>query len=164
MDYEWVKDKVELWCEVIRENEFDEGKGDFVWEGLTYRPDDRFRVKVRGMFPEVSEDILIPPLWVELAQERWRRAKQLGLIKSCPKDIGVDVAGMGVDSTVICERMDNFVFPFEVYQSNGKADHMKIAGIVKNKLTGRNKAYIDTIGEGAGVYSSLIQSGLKNKF
>lgn len=163
VDYEWVKDKVELWCEVIRENEFDEGKGDFVWEGLTYRPDDRFRVKVRGMFPEVSEDILIPPLWVELAQERWRRAKQLGLIKSCPKDIGVDVAGMGVDSTVICERMDNFVFPFEVYQSNGKADHMKIAGIVKNKLTGRNKAYIDTIGEGAGVYSSLIQSGLKNK-
>ena len=64
---------------------------------------------------------------------------------------------MGVDSTVICERMDNFVFPFEVYQSNGKADHMKIAGIVKNKLTGRNKAYIDTIGEGAGVYSVLYR-------
>ena len=163
VDYEWVKDKVELWCEKIREEELDEGKGDFKWEGETYRPNDLFRVKVRGMFPEVSEDILIPPLWVELAKERWRRTKQLGLIKSVPKKIGADIAGMGVDSSVIVERMDNFVFPFEVYQSAGKADHMKMAGIIKNKLTGRNQAFIDTIGEGAGVYSRLVELGLKNK-
>lgn len=163
VDYEWVKDKVELWCEKIRPDELDEGKGDFKWEGETYRPNDLFRVKVRGMFPEVSEDILIPPLWVELAKERWRRTKQLGLIKSVPKKIGADIAGMGVDSSVIVERMDNFVFPFEVYQSAGKADHMKMAGIIKNKLTGRNQAFIDTIGEGAGVYSRLVELGLKNK-
>lgn len=168
VDYEWVKDKVELWCEKIRPEEFNEGKGDFEWkddEGVkeTYRPNDLFRVKVRGMFPEVSEDILIPPLWVELAKERWKRTKQLGLIKSCPKKIGADIAGMGVDSSVICERMDNFVFPFEVYQSAGKADHMKMAGIIKNKLTGRNQAFIDTIGEGAGTYSRLVELGLKNR-
>lgn len=163
VDYDWVKDKVELWCEKIREEELDEGKGDFKWEGETYRPNDLFRVKVRGMFPEVSEDILIPPLWVELAKERWLRTKQLGLLKSCPKKIGADIAGMGVDSSVICERMDNFVLPFEVYQSAGKADHMKIANILKTKLTGRNQAFIDTIGEGAGVYSRLVELGLKNK-
>jgi len=163
VDYDWVKDKVELWCEKIREEELDEGKGDFKWEGETYRPNDLFRVKVRGMFPEVSEDILIPPLWVELAKERWRKTKQLGLIKSCPKKIGADIAGMGVDSSVICERMDNFVLPFEVYQSAGKADHMKIANILKSKLAGRNQAFIDTIGEGAGVYSRLVEMGLKNK-
>jgi hypothetical protein len=172
VDYEWVKDKVILWCDKIRKDEFNEGRGDFVWEKEYYKPKegslgDLFRVKVRGMFPEISEDILIPPLWIELAKERWVKTKQLGLIKSYPKKIGVDVAGMGIDSTVICERMGNFVLPFEVYQSAGKAEQMKIAGIVKNKLTGisasKNQAFIDTIGEGAGVYSSLVQSGLKNR-
>ena len=89
--------------------------------------------------------------------------KQLGMIKSGARKIGADIAGMGVDSSVICERMENFVFPFEVYQSSGKADHMKMAGIIKNKLTGRNQAFIDTIGEGAGTYSRLVELGLKNK-
>lgn len=168
VDYEWVKDKVELWCDPIREEEFNEGRGDFTWEGLKYKPKegnsgDLFRVKVRGMFPEISEDILIPPMWVELAQERWVKTKQLGLIKSMPVKIGVDIAGMGVDSSCFCNRMDNFVISFEKHQSSGKAEHMKMAGITKGKLTGRNQAFIDTIGEGAGVYSRLLEMGLKNK-
>ena len=61
VDYEWVKDKVSTWCEPIKKDEFDEGKGDF---RVFFTDPILFRVKVRGMFPEVSEDILIPPRWI----------------------------------------------------------------------------------------------------
>ena len=163
VDYEWVKDKVSLWCEKIPKETMDEGKGDFEWEGNFYRPNDLFRVKVRGMFPEVSEDILIPPLWIELAQQRWDEMKQKNLIPTDKKRIGVDVAGTGVDSSVICERMGDFVYPFEVHQSSGKADHMFISGKVHNKLKGNAIAVIDAIGEGGGTYSRLVELGHGNR-
>jgi hypothetical protein len=171
VDYEWVKDKVETWCQPIIKNEFDEGKGDFKWKNEEtkkfdyYRPNDLFRVKVRGMFPEVSEDILIPYRWIELANERWQRVKELGLIKSVPKQFGVDVAGMGTDSSVICEKMGDFVVQFDQHQSSGKADQMQTTGEVKNKLikNPRSQAFIDTIGEGAGVYSRFVEQGMKNR-
>ncbi len=41
--------------------------GDFSWEGRSYRPNDLFRVKVLGMFPKVSDDVLVPYEWVEAA-------------------------------------------------------------------------------------------------
>jgi hypothetical protein len=161
VDYEWVKDKVQLWCVVIKENEKDEGKGDFLFEDIWYRPNDLFRVKVRGMFPEVSEDILIPFSWVELANKRWREKDKKVILGQ--HRIGVDIAGMGRDNSVLCHRYDDYVSFFDVYQSGGKADHMKITGIVNNSLQGRTEAFIDTIGEGAGVYSRLIELGKKNK-
>lgn len=67
VDYEWVKDKVINWCSPIQKADFNEGEGDFKWEGGLYRPNDLFRVKVLGMFPKVSEDVLIPYEWIELA-------------------------------------------------------------------------------------------------
>lgn len=168
VDYEWVKDKVSLWCEQINRSAFDAGKGDFEWKGddghrHIYRPNDLFRVKVRGMFPEVSEDVLIPPLWIEMAQQRWLDMRDKGLVKSDLRRIGVDVAGMGRDSSCICERMGDFVVSFEMRQSSGKAEHMELVGVVRNKLGGRSQAYIDTIGEGAGVYSRFTEMGYKNR-
>jgi len=155
VDYDWVKDKVESWCIRIEERDFDEGQGDFEFEGSLYRPNDLFRVKVRGMFPQVSSDVLIPYLWVELANERWENKRNAHLEGF--RKIGVDVAGMGRDSTVICHRFNDFVKEFDVYQSGGNADHMKIAGVLKHFAEGRTNIYIDTIGEGAGVYSRLIE-------
>ena len=160
VDYEWVKDKVDIWCMKIPEADMNEGSGDFLFEGQAYRPNDYFRVKVRGMFPEVSEDLLIPPLWVEIATKKWKDLTEVGFQGSGQKVYGVDVAGMGRDSSVICERQDFFVRGFERHQSIGKADHMKIAGILKIKLTdGHSLASIDTIGEGAGTYSRLLEQG-----
>jgi hypothetical protein len=164
VDYEWVKDKVATWCEVIQPDELNEGKGDFEFEGATYRPNDLFRVKVRGMFPEVSEDVLIPYRWIELANERWKERHGEYIKKN--RRIGVDVAGMGRDSSILCDRYDDYVIPFRAYQSGGKAEHMKIAGLVKNDLDSdkQSLAFIDTIGEGAGVYSRLIEQGLKRAY
>lgn len=162
VNYEWVKDKVENWCTPIKEEEYEEAEGDFKFEGGLYRPNDLFRVKVRGMFPKVSEDVLIPLEWIEAAQERWKS------FHPSTRDygkIGVDVAGMGRDCSVFCYRYGNYVSHFDKHNSGGKADHMKIAGKVKHDVTSDNHvvAYIDTIGEGAGVYSRCEEQGLGNR-
>ena len=165
VDYVWVQDKVKTWCMPIKATDVDEGKGDFEWEGGYYRPNDLFRVKVRGMFPEVSEDVLIPYLWLELAHQRWNMWKAEGGKVEGFRNIGVDVAGMGRDSSVLCHRFGNVITEFEAHQSRGEADHMKIAGLITNYVKGQGKvcAFIDTIGEGAGVYSRLIELGYKRK-
>ena len=165
VDYEWVKDKVLNWCSPIQQIDFNAVEGDFSWEGCLYRPNDLFRVKVLGMFPKVTEDVLIPYEWIEIANENWKKLQEEGFkpVKSCK--LGSDVAGMGRDDSVLCPRYGNYVPKFETHQSAGKADHMHVAGMhipfISDKKT---KAYIDTIGEGAGVYSRLQELGYRNVY
>lgn len=170
VDYEWVCDKVKSWCSTINETDFNEGEGDFRFQlpdqlERLYRPNDLFRVKVLGLFPKVSEDVLIPLHWIELANQRWLD-KQEFLIETNlePKRLGVDVAGMGRDSSVLCHRHGSYVLRFDKHYSQGKAEHMMIAGMVANylRINNENFAFIDTIGEGAGVYSRLLELGFNN--
>src|SRR5947207_10188492 len=75
---------------------------------------------------------------------------------------------MGRDSSVFCYRYENFVKQFDSIKSAGQANHMRIAGTTKNILLNAtdsyrgiySKAFIDTIGEGAGVYSRLQELGV----
>lgn len=165
VDYEWVKDKVFNWCSPIQKSDFNEGEGDFHWEGGIYRPNDLFRVKVLGMFPKVSEDVLIPYEWIEIANKRWLDMKADGFVSKKSLRLGVDVAGMGRDDSVLCARYGNFVSDFEAHQSAGTADHMHVAGMALTRLKEKDsKAYVDTIGEGAGVYSRLQELGLRNVY
>lgn len=156
VDYEWVIDKVENWCEPITTDEVKESENDFQFEGSWYRPSDLFRKKVLGEFPKVDEDILIPQKWVELAQERWRNY-QLESHNDCI--LGVDVAGMGRDCSVRCYRYGDYVERFDKHNSGGKADHMKVAGQVVNEIQTHSgySVSVDTIGEGAGVYARLVE-------
>lgn len=156
VDYEWILDKVENWCEPITEEEVEAAEDDFQFEEQWYRPSDLFRKKVLGQFPKVDEDVLIPLQWIELAQERWR---QYHLDNHNYCRLGVDVAGMGRDCTVYCYRYNNYVAKITKHNSGGKADHMKVSGNIINKLehsTG-SMTMIDTIGEGAGVYSRALE-------
>lgn len=163
VDYDWVKDKVENWTIPILERDFNEGEGDFEWEGAFYRPNDLFRIKVLGMFPRVSSDILIPYEWVELANRRWLEfVEEHGRDYIPPEEplrLGVDVAGMGRDSSNLAHRYGNFVRKIDSYQSAGKADHMHVAGMIiqgiHESVASGAVAMIDTIGEGAGVFSRL---------
>lgn len=165
VDYEWVKDKVENWCIRIRKEDVNEGEGDFEWEGSLYRPNDLFRVKVLGMFPKVSEDVLIPYEWVELANERWKELQEEGFEPKKKCRLGVDVAGMGRDASVLAPRYGNYVAEFEVHNSAGVADHMHVAGMTVNYLKKKGaKAFIDTIGEGAGVFSRLRELNYQNAY
>jgi len=165
VDYEWVQDKVQHWCMPVSEHDFNEGEGDFKWEGGFYRPNDLFRVKVLGLFPRVSTDVLIPYDWISIANKRWTDLKECGFVpkKSCR--LGVDVAGMGRDSSVLCPRYGNFVDEFLLHQSAGQADHMHVAGMCSQYLKDKKaKAFIDTIGEGAGLFSRLLEMGFKNAY
>ena len=158
VDYDWVVDKVQSWCTPIMQDEAKTEFDDFQFEGQWYRPEDLFRIKVLGQFPKIANDALIPQQWIEAANERWKTGK--------PKEkesllIGVDVAGMGRDNSVFCPRRGNYVVKFDTKNSGGRADHMKVAGEVKVLLDANAGSYalIDTIGEGAGVYSRLEELG-----
>jgi hypothetical protein len=162
VDYEWICDKVENWCSKITELDFDEGQGDFKFEKGIYRPNDLFRVKVLGMFPKVSEDVLIPYEWIEIANKRYEDLERQDFLQYM-LTLGVDVAGMGRDSSTLCYRYENFVDKFVEHQSGGIADHMHVAGMVSKEIRRlKSFAMIDTIGEGAGVYSRLKELGFSN--
>ena len=168
VDYAWVCDKVNKWCGKIRKEDFNEAEGDFEFEidgekGY-YRPNDIFRVKVLGMFPRVSEDSLIPLEWIEIANERWKEMQKTISLDKHKLRIGNDVAGMGNDDTVFCYRYENFVEKFEVWKTSGTAEHMAIVGKLVESLRLYEKpiALIDTIGEGAGVFSRLKELGYNN--
>lgn len=117
------------------------------------------------MFPKVSSDILIPYEWIELANERWKELSEKEFKPLAPRLVGVDVAGMGRDSSVMCVRMGDYVTEFVAHQSAGQADHMHVAGMITNVLQGKkDKAFIDTIGEGAGVFSRLQELDYTNVY
>lgn len=162
VDYNWVVDKVENWCTPITAHEATAELDDFEFEDKWYRPEDVFRKKVLGCFPKVSDDALIPLQWLEIAHKRWRenRGTEHGDINGSPRVMGVDVAGMGRDSSVFCDRQGPLVRSFEVYNSAGRADQMKIAGEIAAMRRREPEMYasIDTIGEGAGVYSRLLET------
>jgi len=165
VDYNWVLDKVKTWCRLIPREEINEGEGDFEFNGKYFRPNDLFRVKVLGMFPKIGESQLIPYEWIDLANRRWKELKEEGFVpkKSCR--IGVDVAGMGRDSSVLALRYGNFLDEFEVHFSAGAADHMHVAGMTTQHLKRKGAvAFVDTIGEGAGVFSRLRELGFMNVY
>lgn len=165
VDYEWVKDKVHNWCELIQKEDFNNGEGDFRFEGSCYRPNDLFRIKVLGLFPKATEDTLIPLDWLELAHDRWKKLKAENFESRKYACVGIDVAGMGRDSSCFVPRYGNYVPEIKIHQSGGKADHMKVAGVAIQWLRDKNaKVMIDTIGEGAGVYSRLLELGYDNAY
>lgn len=163
VDYNWITDKIDNWCERISKDNICVEDDDFEFEGNWYKPNDLFRVKVLGRFPKVDDSILIPEQWIEEAEERYK--KHRGALSKSKLVIGVDIAGMGRDATVYCFRYDRYVHRFVKRYSGGKANHMEYAGEISNFLKDNENAIasIDTIGEGAGVYSRLDEIGYKER-
>ena len=159
VNYEWVADKVEQWCTPISAEDREEELDDFEFEGKWYRPEDLFRKKVLGKFPKVADDVLIPHQWIESAQERWKLAQGKEPVSDELRLLGVDVAGMGRDSTCFCERKGKWVAEIQSRNSGGQADHMAVAGDIaaRRRRHPRMVVSIDTIGEGAGVFSRCLE-------
>jgi len=161
VDYNWVKDHIDMWCQPIQKEEMQSEFYDFEFEGECYRPDNLFRVKVLGEFPSEGDDQLIPLAWVEESNQRWLESKA----PKEPKIIGADIAGMGRDKTVFAIRRKAFIDKLKVFAT---LDHMDAAGKLKNMLVAVDDVVkIDTIGEGAGVHSrmqELEENSISAKF
>ena len=181
VDYDWVAKQVRDHTTEIKNGDlYNPTDHDFEWEGKRYRPDDFFRVRVLGEYPKESENVLIHDAWIEAAFDRWREWFNAGEKRNGdPLMLGVDVAGMGRDNTVFAHRRDNIVERINKHNSpsNDARHHMIIAGKIKHELEVEDERYaeqcketkrrfepawspIDTIGEGAGVYSRLKEQGV----
>lgn len=164
VDYPWLVGKIRDWCIKTDRSQYNELEGDFEFEGTWYRPNDLFRAKVLALFPKVSEGVLVPPEWIELANKRWLDEKNKQKIKDEKNlRLGGDIAGMGRDNSCLAYRFGNLVEKFETKSGGGTANHMEVAGnilvILKQHTDVYNgryaQAFLDTIGEGAGTYSRL---------
>ena len=83
-------------------------------------------VKVLGEFPDVSDDTLIQPKWIEAARKRSLERTRRPLIAA-------DIARFGEDETVIMRR-EGWV---RTYRAHHKADTMTTAGHIA-KAMGRH--------------------------
>ena len=96
---------------------------------------------------------------VEAAQKRWLES---GTRKGKPRR-GVDVAGMGSDSTVFADRYGDYVDHLRVIAYRSKDTiHAETSGFLLNDRDNVEYTIIDTIGEGAGVFSNCRADGYSN--
>ncbi len=118
-----------------------------------------YQSKVLGEFPDVSDDTLIQPKWIEAAQKR-------SLERTRRPIIAADIARFGEDDTVIMRREGGWV---RTYRAHHKADTMTSAGHIAKAMrdidgeVDKNDwvtAVIDLPGVGGGVVDRLIELGL----
>jgi hypothetical protein len=163
VDWEWLDSYIHKagWTIKIREDEADKSKHDFEFNHEWYRPSDVARIKILAIHPESDTDTLLPLSWIEAAMDRWELSKKPKI-----KGIrGVDVAGMGNDTSVFADRYDDWV---DELHSPTCPDPvlipMKLAGDIKLEADKFDFIPIDSIGVGAGVFSRLKEMGVNNVY
>lgn len=111
-----------------------------------------YQNRVLGNFAQEEADSLVPLHWIEQAMARWhdRQSRDLGPVTQ----VGVDVARMGGDKTVIAERYGMTIAPLHKF---GKLDTMQTTGMVVPYLRANANlaVVVDAVGVGAGVYDRL---------
>lgn len=116
------------------------------------------RVRVKGEFPLVDDDVFIP---LSLIEKSILTDYDLSKEDTVSIDIGCDVARFGDDKTVIGYKINKQAFIYKKYQGY---DLMKTAKIIaqlglklreKYKFTGRIHVKIDDGGLGGGVTDKL---------
>lgn len=83
-----------------------------------------YQSKVLGEFPDISDDTLILPKWIEAAQKRTLERTRRPIIAA-------DIARFGVDETVIMRREGGWI---RVYRAHHKADTMVTAGHIAKAM------------------------------
>jgi hypothetical protein len=151
---EAVEERVREWCEEMPEEDSPAEADLFTWRGRRCRPNNAFRVRVLGEFPDSAEDTLIPLRWIEAATARWREEYRTGEGLEGVRRAAVDVARFGGDWTVIGLRIGSVVTRLEAAQG---CDLMEVAGRVARLAQEERpeSIAIDGIGIGAGVADRL---------
>jgi hypothetical protein len=118
-----------------------------------------YQSKVLGEFPDLSDDTLILPRWIEAAQARTLPRTRRPLIAA-------DIARYGEDETVIMRREGGWV---RTYRAHHKADTMTTTGHIVNAMRDIDAeldkndwatAVVDVPGVGGGVVDRLVELGL----
>lgn len=118
--------------------------------------------KVLGLFPEVSEDSLIPVSWVRAAVERGRDGA-FTLTSDDKNEIGVDIARKGRNETVLYHRKGAVG---RLHAVGRKRDLMYVCGMVVRAVreTGATKVKVDDTGLGGGVTDRLLEMQREGDF
>lgn len=114
-----------------------------------------YQNRVLGEFAQQEEDSIIPLHWVEKSIKRWHTLKNNH--PALADQIGVDVARMGGDKTVIACRHGNFMATLD---KHGMIDTNKGSGLVISKMRQypEAKVVVDIIGVGASVYDKVSEA------
>jgi hypothetical protein len=105
--------------------------------------------KILGQFPDASVDSLIPMSWVRAAVER-------ELEPGDDIELGIDVARMGTNETVIYQRQGSVARLYGAYTQHSL---MEVCGFVVRAINDCNamRVKIDNVGMGSGVTDRLIE-------
>jgi hypothetical protein len=115
-----------------------------------------YQSKVLGEFPDLSDDTLILPRWIEAAQKRTLERTRRPIIAA-------DIARFGEDETVIMRREGGWI---RTYRAHHKDDTMTTAGHIAKAMrdiddeAGKNdwvRAIVDAPGVGGGVVDRLAE-------
>jgi hypothetical protein len=115
-----------------------------------------YQSKVLGEFPDISDDSLILPRWIEAAQKRTLERTRRPIIAA-------DVARFGEDETVIMRREGGWI---RVYRAHDKDDTMTTAGHIAKAMRDIDdeavkndwvRAIVDVPGVGGGVVDRLVE-------
>lgn len=115
-----------------------------------------FLARVRGVFPTDASTGVIPLGWVQLAVNRWNAWVDAGKPETPGRRVvGVDVAYMGEDETVIAVRQGDVIQRLSAYS---KQDTVETADCVAPWLDWPQAlAVVDINGVGAGVHDTLVR-------
>jgi hypothetical protein len=115
-----------------------------------------YQPKVLGEFPDLSDDTLILPKWIEAAHKRTLERTRRPIIAA-------DIARFGEDETVIMRREGGCI---RVYRAHHKDDTMTTAGHIAKAMrdiddeAGKNdwvRAIVDVPGVGGGVVDRVAE-------
>jgi len=119
-----------------------------------------YKNRVEGEFASSDEDSTIPLEWIEAAVDRWEQWKASGEDAGPVAVVGVDVARMGADSTVLALRAGDIITELRRYSHAATTETTGRVVAVLESHPGA-KAVVDVIGVGAGVTDMLREQGYK---
>lgn len=121
-----------------------------------------FQTHVLGEFATDEEGAIISLAWADAAVSRWKDWAAAGaeIPEEGPHIVGVDVAGSGLDKTVLAVRHGHVITEIRV---SSHEDTMAVAGRVRVLLDAdpRLTAVVDYNGLGQGVYDRLKEQGCR---
>lgn len=161
---DWVEKGMTAWCG-IPPDAADRMPEDELGQFVADRCDasQLFTAAVRGRFPEIAGESMIPLGWALRAQERWKQwqmgDEEAGIPpRATPEGrrvVGVDVATPnGADETVIAPRSGHVVYGIHRYPMADTEDTIGYAFQHCNGIP-QAIAVVDVIGVGAGVRDGL---------